>query len=119
VIYGGSGYWINPGPGNKNYWFTGAVLERKITDHFMLGIELFYQTANVVSTASTGFGGQTMLPQPSHNIGTEPSTGFNIGGIYDFTEPYHFLFSFGRGLQNAKKTNEFSWYLGFEFSGGE
>lgn len=36
----------------------GSILERKITDHFMLGIELFQQTANVASTGSPGFGGQ-------------------------------------------------------------
>ena len=23
VTYGGGGYWINPGPGNQNYWFAG------------------------------------------------------------------------------------------------
>ena len=25
TTYGGGGYWINPGPGNKNYWFVGWV----------------------------------------------------------------------------------------------
>jgi len=35
-------------------------------------------------------------------------TSRTIGGIYDFTNNYHLLFSFGRGLQHAKETNEFS-----------
>jgi hypothetical protein len=118
--YGGGGFWINPGPGNKNFWFAGWVLERKITDKFMLGIEFFHETPNVTGgLESTGFSSQTLLRQPSSDIGVTPSTGFNIGGIYDFTDQYHFLFSFGRGLQNAKKTNEFSWYIGFEITGGE
>lgn len=103
TTYGGGGYWINPGPANKNYWFVGWVLERKITDKLMLGVELFHQTPNAIGTG----------------IGVAQSTGFNIGGIYDFTEHYHFLFSFGKGLQYAKKTNEFSWYIGFGVTGGE
>jgi hypothetical protein len=98
TTFGGGGYWINPGPGNKNHWFAGWVLERKITDKLTLGAELFHQTPD--------------------KIGGMQSTGFNIGGIYDFTDHYHFLFSVGRGLQHAKKTNEISWYIGFEMTGG-
>jgi hypothetical protein len=120
TTFGGGGYWINPGPGNKNFWFAGWVLERKITDKFMLGIELFHQTPNVtLGMESTGFSSQTLLQPPSSDIGVTQSTGFNIGGIYDFTDHYHFLFSFGKGLQHAKKTNEFSWYIGLEVTGGE
>jgi hypothetical protein len=44
------------------------------------GFELFHQTPNAIGTG----------------IGVAQSTGFNIGGIYDFTEHYHFLFSFGK-----------------------
>jgi hypothetical protein len=47
------------------------------------------------------------------------SAGFNIGGTYDFNDNYHLLFSFGRGLQHAKETNEFSWYLGLQVTGGD
>jgi hypothetical protein len=99
TTFGGGGYWINPGPGNKNHWFVGWVLERKITDNLTLGVELFHQTPN--------------------EIGAMQSTGLNIGGIYDFTDRYHFLFSVGKGLQHAKQTNELSWYIGFEWTGGE
>ncbi|MGH6846282.1 MAG: hypothetical protein ACREC0_02250 [Methylocella sp.] len=120
TTYGGGSYWIDPGPGNKNFWFAGSVLERKITDKFMLGIEFFHETPNVTGgLESTGFSSQTLLQQPSSAIGVTPSTGFNIGGIYDFTDHYHFLFSFGKGLQHAKETNEFSLYIGFEVTGGE
>jgi hypothetical protein len=108
TTYGGGGYWINPGPGNKNFWFAGWVLQRKITDKLALGVELFHQTPNAIGgLQSTGF-----------NFGSLPSTGFNIGGIYDFTDHYHFLFSFGKGLQHAKETNEFSWYIGLLVTGG-
>jgi hypothetical protein len=75
--YGGGGYWINPGPGNRNYWFMGWLLQRKITEALTVGGELFHQTANVA--------------------GGRASSGFNLGGQVDFTEHDHLLFSAGRG----------------------
>ena len=75
------------------------MLERKITDKLTLGVELFHQTPDKVEGLQ--------------------ATGFNIGGIYDFTDHYHFLFSFGKGLQHARETNELSWYLGLEMTGGD
>jgi hypothetical protein len=72
TTFGGGGYWINPGPGNKNYWFVGWVLQRKITDKLALGVELYHQTPD--------------------EIGGMQSTAFNVGGTYDFTDHYHLLF---------------------------
>lgn len=92
----GGGYWINPGAGNKNYWFTGVNLLRKVTDQLTLGGELFHQTAN--------------------QVGGPDSSGFNLGGIFDFNENHHLLFSAGRGLQNAAATNEFSYYLAYQLT---
>jgi hypothetical protein len=94
--YGGGGYWINPGAGDKNFWFFGWVLQRKMTEELTLGTEIFHQTADAV--------------------GGKDSTGFNLGGTYDFTENYHLLFSAGRGLQHASATNEFSYYLGLQLT---
>jgi hypothetical protein len=85
--------------GNKNHWFAGWVLERKITDKLMLGVELFHQTPDKIDGLQ--------------------ATGSNIGGIYDFTDHFHFLFSFGKGFQHARETNELSWYIGLEMTGGE
>jgi hypothetical protein len=44
------------------------------------------------------------------------STGFNLGGVYDFDEHDHLLFSAGRGFQNASTTNLYSWYLGWQIT---
>jgi hypothetical protein len=96
TVYGGGGYWINPGVGNKDYGFFGAAVWRKITDEFNLGAEVFHQTAVV-------------------EHGSE-STGFNIGATYDFTENWHVLSSVGTGVQNRKSTNEFSYYLGLQLT---
>jgi len=92
TTYGGGGPWINHGPGNKNFWFVGWVLQRKITDQLAIGAEVFHQTADSVDDTD--------------------STGFNVGAIYDFTDHHHLLFSIGRGIQHAKETNELSWYIG-------
>ena len=101
TTYGGGGYWINPGPGNRNYWFTGWVLQRQVTDNLALGGEVFHQTATIV--------------------GRDGSFGFNLGGVYDFSDHYHLLFSGGRGgilyaVDAAAVTNPITYYLGFQWT---
>ena len=92
--YGGGGYWFNPGTGNRDYWFAGWLLQYQLTPTLALGAEVFHQTDDSLS------GGK--------------ATGFNFGGIYDFTEHYHLLFSGGRGLQHPASTNQASWYLALQ-----
>lgn len=77
TTYGGGGYWINPGLGNRNWWFFGWLLQNKVTEQLTLGGELFHQTANTLTGRA--------------------SSGFNLGGQYDFTDHDHLLFSAGRG----------------------
>ena len=48
--------------------------------------------------------------------GEGSSTGFNLGGYYNFDEHNHLLFSAGRGLTNADRTNKFSSYLGYQLT---
>ncbi len=99
TTYGGGGYWINHGGDtlDRDYWFFGWLLQRKLTDKLAIGGEIFHQTANV--------------------IGGRDSTGFNIGAIYDFDEHDHLLVSAGAGLQNASDTNLFSWYIAYQITG--
>ena len=98
TTYGGGGYWVNQNDnyGDKNYWFMGWLLQRKITEKLTLGGEVFHQTADKVDGVD--------------------STGFNLGGQYDFDEHNHLLFSAGRGFQNASTTNLYSWYLGWQIT---
>jgi len=106
TTYGGGGYWINPGPGNKNYWFVGWVLQRQVTDSLAIGGEIFHQT----SFATVGPG------SPGFPLGSKDTTGFNLGGTYDFDQNHHLLFSAGRALQNASTTNAFSYYLALQWT---
>ncbi len=96
TTYSGGGYWINPGEENKNYWFFGWVLMRKITDRLSVGGEIFHQTADTLDSVD--------------------STSFNLGATYDFTENHHLVFSAGRGIQNVTTTNEFSYYIAYELT---
>jgi hypothetical protein len=101
TTYGGGGYWINPGPGNRNYWYAGWQLQRQITDSLAIGAEVFHQT--------------------SYIVGRGPSWGFNIGGIYDFTDHYHLLVSAGRGgivnaVDVAALKDPITYYLAFQWT---
>lgn len=101
TTYGGGGYWTNPGPGNRNFWFTGWLLQYQVTDALALGGELFHQTSSMVGRAA--------------------SSGFNLGGIYDLNEHHHLLFSAGRGgmlyaVNAASVINPFTYYLGFQWT---
>lgn len=96
TTYGGGGYWRNPGDVQKDFWFFGWELQRQITDDFVLGAEVFHQTAD--------------------EVGGPDSTGFNVGGVLDLTENHHFLLSVGRGVRNADETNRFSFYVGYQLT---
>lgn len=101
TTYGGGGYWINPGPGNRNYWFAGWLLQRQVTAKLALGGELFHQTANMVGRGGT--------------------TGFNLGGQYDVSEHRHLLFSAGHGglqyaVDGAAVSHPFTYYLAWQWT---
>lgn len=91
TTYGGGGYWINPGSGNKNYWFSGILLQYSFSDTFYLGGEIFHQTADTVDG--------------------KDSSGFNIGGSVPLAGNFQLLLSAGRGLTNSS-VNRFSYYIG-------
>ncbi len=93
--YGGGGYWINPGVGNRNYWFTGWQIQRSLTKQLSLGTELFFASPNVV--------------------GGSGRSGFNVGLVYDFNEGHHLLFSTGTDLHGDGKGAA---YLAYQWTFG-
>jgi hypothetical protein len=95
TTYGGGGYWINPGTGNKNWEFLGWLLQRRLTSHLTLGGEIFYETARVV-------GG------PSNTL-------VNLGGSIDFSDTYHLLFSAGHSIQGP---SNFLCFFGLQITFG-
>lgn len=95
-IFGGGGYWFDPGPQVQNWWFVGVGATRKATEHLALGGEVFRAS-------------------PRQSVGKE-ALGFDIGGILDVTAHHHVLLSLGRGIRNAAATNEFSGYLAYQLT---
>jgi len=53
-LFGGGGYEINPGPGNRNFWQAGAALTHDVGSRLSLGAELTRQGSDTV-----GASGQT------------------------------------------------------------
>jgi len=78
--YGGAGYWINPGSGNKNWVFAGWQAQYAFSDFLTLGSELYYHTAPTTEDKAI--------------------TGFTIGGSLNFTEHIHLIFSGGHSIVN-------------------
>lgn len=90
TVYGGGGRWFGGGSGQRDWWFSGVLVQRQITPRLYLGGELFHKTAQVPGGPS--------------------STGFNVGGGYTVSGPYQLLFSVGRNLTDVAD-NRVSFYL--------
>ena len=89
TTYGGAGYWINPGAGNKNWIFSGWEIQYDFSKTLTLGGEIYYHTASSKDTRS--------------------EMGFNLGGSVNPTEKFHIIFSFGHTFT---RDNTLTSYLG-------
>lgn len=104
--FGGGGYWINPGTGNRNWWFFGAGVQ-KTTGALMLGGEVFHSTpATVGAKPATGF-----------DIGLNYTLDYGLDGDHELDDAknhHHLLLSVGRGARNASTTDRYSVILGYQ-----
>jgi len=74
-VFGGGGYAINPGAGNRDYATGGVALARTFGDRLLLGVEVDRQGADTVDGRA--------------------STSLGIGAIYDLPGPLRLLASGG------------------------
>ena len=74
-IFGGGGYTINPGAGNRNFWQAGLAVTRDVSERLSLGGEATWEGADAV--------------------GGHSSTGLGVGGIYKLGGPFNLLVSGG------------------------
>lgn len=74
-IFGGGGYAINPGTGNRNYWTGGLAVTRQFGEQLTLGVEADRQGADA--------------------IGGRASTSLGVGAIFDLKGPLRLLASGG------------------------
>lgn len=93
TVYGGGGYWINPGAGNQDWGFVGTVLQYQVRDNVLVGGEINYST-------------------PAES-GGRADTAFNVGTVIDFTEHQHLLVSVGRSIDGP---TEFQCYIAWQFT---
>jgi hypothetical protein len=91
--FGGGGYTINPGPGNKNYWLLGWAATRKITDRLQLGAEIYHQTPDAP--------------------GQRDQTGFGLGVTYQLVPHLALIASGGPALQNPLGHPQSAFYAAF------
>jgi len=90
--YGGLGYWINPGTGNKNYVFAGWQAQYDFSSAFTLGGEVYYKSRDSQDAVN--------------------SAGFNLGGNININGLHHILFSFGKLISLTSYTG----YLGYQLT---
>ncbi len=80
-VFGGGGYQINPGPGQRGFWQEGVALTRAFGETASLGAEVWRQGAD--TSAGGGF------------------TTVNLGGAWRFTKHWSLIGSAGPTWQDG------------------
>ncbi|WP_395613116.1 transporter [Allosphingosinicella sp.] len=95
-VFGGGGYAINPGAGNRDYLTGGIALTRRFGERLLVGIEADRQGADV--------------------IGGRASTSLGVGVIYDLPGPFRLLASGGPTFEDGGRSGFHSFVaLGLDF----
>ena len=94
--FGGGGCVINLGGDSQNFCLAGWAITRRVLPDLRIGAEIYHQTADT--------------------RGGRASTGIGAGVVYDLSNRYHLMGSFGPGIQNAGDTNRYSWYTALLFT---
>lgn len=81
-VFGGGGYEINPGPGNRGFWQAGVVVTRDFSDRLSLGTEIAWQSAGT--------------------RGGRSSTAVNLGLIRKLGGPFALLLAAGPSFSGGK-----------------
>jgi Putative MetA-pathway of phenol degradation len=90
-VFGGGGYAINPGAGNRDYWTGGIAVTRQFNNSLMMGIEIERQGADV--------------------IGGDGSTSLGLGAIYKLKAPFRLLVSGGPTIEDQTHKTGFHAFL--------
>jgi hypothetical protein len=95
TIYGGGGYGINGGAGNRDWGYAGVVLQNQVMKNLLVGGEVYHRTPM--------------------RVGEQADTAFNLGAVFDFSDRHHVLFSAGRSIAGP---TEFQVYVAYQFTFG-
>jgi hypothetical protein len=94
--FGGGGCQISAAGRSHDFCLYGGTVTRQIAPTLQLGIELFHQTAD--------------------GVGNSATTSLGIGAKYDLNDNIHLLGYAAKGIQNARTTNQYSWYTAILFT---
>jgi hypothetical protein len=89
-LFGGGGYTINPGAGNRNFWQGGVALTRTITPRLSLGAEITHEAAD--------------------EVGGRGITALGFGGSYRLGGPFSLLFAAGPGFAHHRRAAQVNAY---------
>ena len=81
-LFGGCGYEINPGAGNRDFWQAGLAMTHDFSDKLSLGAELTWQSADTLDGKN--------------------NAGFNVGLIRKLGGPYSLLLAAGPSFSGAQ-----------------
>ena len=90
-MFGGGGYNVNPGAGNRDFWSGGVAVSRQLGDKFMLGLEADRQGRDTVDG--------------------EASTSLGVGGILQLKAPFRLLASGGPTFSDGGGKAGFHFYV--------
>lgn len=90
-LFGGGGFAINPGAGNRNYWTGGLALSRELSRNLLVGCEADRQGADTPEGRAT--------------------TSVGIGAILRITSTVRFLASAGPTLEDGRGATLFHLFL--------
>jgi hypothetical protein len=93
-VFGGGGYQINPGPGERDFWQDGVAVTRRIGRRLTVGAEVFHRTRD--TTDGRAF------------------TQANLGLIWRLADHWSLLAATGPGLENAASEGRYDAYLALE-----
>jgi hypothetical protein len=82
-VFGGGGYVINPGAGQKNYWLSGLAVTHEISDTLTIGPEVYVRTAN--------------------EDGARILTGVNLGVVYKVSKHWSLLAAGGPQFEGHER----------------
>jgi hypothetical protein len=94
-IFGGGGFEVNPGAGNRNFWQAGVAVTQDVGKTLSVGAELTRQGADAVGGA--------------------PETSAGVGTIVKLGGPYALLLSAGPTWSGHQTSYHFYGALGLDF----
>ncbi len=92
--FGGGGYTINPGRGQRGFWIGGAGVSRQIGERWSLGAEVFYQGANADDARAFA--------------------GVNMGATYRLSDRWTLMGSVGPGLDGGRAEGGYDFYAALD-----